>query len=277
MCVFYVHQSQKQLPEGSAMKPGYLIDMDGVIYKGSEMIPGAVEFIKALRVKDIPFIFMTNNSQRTRRDIMTKLLRYGFDVEEKHVYTCAMSTARFLAKQKPGGSAYVIGEGGLLHALHNNGYSIVDSDPDYVIVGEGRTLSFEMLEAASNMIAKGAKLISTNPDPSCPTAQGLRPGAGAITALLELTCGVKAFTVGKPSPLMIRGARKELGLTADKTTIIGDTMETDILGGVQMGYRTILVLTGGTNREDLCNFAYEPDVVVESIADLCTPEYLGQA
>lgn len=258
------------------MKPGYLIDMDGVIYKGSEMIPGAVEFIRALRENDLPFSFMTNNSQRTRLDIMTKLVRYGFDVEEKHVFTCAMSTARFLASQKPSGSAFVIGEGGLLHSLHNNGISVVDSDPDFVVVGEGRTLSFEMLEAASNMIKRGAKLVSTNPDPSCPTAQGVRPGAGAITTLLEETCGVKAFTVGKPSPLMIRGARKEMGLSAAQTTIIGDTMETDILGGVQMGYRTILVLTGGTDREDLQKFAYQPDVVVESIADLCSPEYLGQ-
>ncbi len=259
------------------MKPGYLIDMDGVIYKGSVMIPGAVEFIKALRDNDLPFRFMTNNSQRTRLDIMTKLLRYGFDVNEEHIYTCAMSTARFLAKQKPGCSVYVIGEGGLLNALHKNGISVVDSDPDYVVVGEGRTLSFDMLEAASNMIHKGAKLISTNPDPSCPTAQGLRPGAGAITALLEATCGVTAFTVGKPSPLMIRDARKELNLSTAQTTIIGDTMETDILGGVQLGYRTILVLTGGTKREDLKNFAYEPDAIVESIADLCTPEYLGQS
>lgn len=258
------------------MKPGYLIDMDGVIYKGSVMIPGAIEFIKALRENDIPFRFMTNNSQRTRLDIMTKLVRYGFDIEEEHIFTCAMSTARFLAKQKPGCSAYVIGEGGLLNALHNNGISVVDSDPDYVIVGEGRTLNFEMLETASNMIMKGAKLISTNPDPSCPTAKGVRPGAGAITALLESTCGVKAFTVGKPSPLMIRGARKDLNLSTAQTTIIGDTMETDILGGVQLGYRTILVLTGGTKREDLCNFAYEPDIIVDSIADLCTPEYLGQ-
>src|SRR5436190_10968213 len=247
---------------------GYLIDMDGVIYRGGQLIPGADRFIDELRSADVPLVFLTNNSQRTRRDVVTKLERLGIDVEERHVFTCAMATARYLARQKPGGTAYVIGEGGLLMALHTNGYSIVDRDPDYVVVGEGRTLNFEMVEAALGMILGGAKLVATNPDPNCPTQHGMRPGCGAIVAMLEAAAGVKAFSVGKPSPVMLRAARKELGLTTDQTVVIGDTMETDILGGAQLGFKTILVLSGGTRREDLARFAYRPDKVVESIADL---------
>ncbi len=244
---------------------GYLIDMDGVIYRGQELIPGATRFIQELQDNDIPFLFLTNNSQRTRRDVATRVQRLGIQVGEEHIFTCAMATARFLAKQKPNGTAYVIGEGGLLTALHRNGYSIVDKDPDYVVVGEGRTFSFEMIETALGMILSGAKFIATNLDPNCPTQNGTRPGCGAIVAMLEAASGYRAFSVGKPSPVMMRSARKELGLNADQTIMIGDTMETDILGGVQMGYKTALVLSGGTKREDLLRFAYRPDLVVDSL------------
>src|SRR5437773_6586515 len=153
---------------------GYLIDMDGVIYRGNQLIPGAERFIQELKTHDIPFLFLTNNSQRTRRDVATRLERLGIDVGEEHVFTCAMATARFLAQQKPGGTAFVIGEGGLLTALHNNGYSVVDRDPDYVVVGEGRSLNFEMVEAALGMVLGGAKLVATNLDPNCPTQAGTR-------------------------------------------------------------------------------------------------------
>jgi NagD protein len=247
---------------------GYLIDMDGVIYRGSELIAGARAFIAELKLRRIPFLFLTNNSQRARRDVATKLQRLGIDVGEQHIYTCAMATARFLASQKPGGTAFVIGEGGLLNALHNNGFSIVDKDPDFVVVGEGRSLNFEMAEQALGMIRHGAKLIATNMDPNCPTQAGMRPGCGAIVALLEAASGIKAFSVGKPSPIMLRAARKELGLATDETIIIGDTMETDIVGGVQMGYKTILVLSGGTAASDLARYAFRPELIVESIADL---------
>ncbi len=250
------------------MKHGYLIDMDGVLYRGSELIPGADDFIAQLRQRRIPFLFLTNNSQRTRRDVVAKLARMGIDVEEEHVFTCAMATARFLAQQKPGGTAFVIGEGGLLTALHQNGYAVVDHEPDYVVVGEGRTFNLELVEAAVRMITGGAKLIATNLDPSCPTAAGLRPGCGALVALLEAATGVKAFSVGKPSPVMMRAARKELGLATDETTMIGDTMETDILGGVQLGFHTILVLSGGTHRDDLPRYTYRPEFVVESLGEL---------
>ena len=233
---------------------GYLIDMDGVIYRGSHLIPGADRFIHELREANIPFLFLTNNGQRNRRDVAIKLQRLGIEVEEEHVYTCAMATARFLAAQKPGGTAFVIGEGGLLTALHSNGYAVVDRDPDYVVVGEGRTLTFEMVEAALGMILAGAKLVATNLDPNCPTQTGTRPGCGAVVAMLEAAAGVKAFSVGKPSPVMLRAARKELGLRTDQTVVIGDTMDTDILGGAQLGFKTILVLSGGTRREDLARY-----------------------
>jgi NagD protein len=257
------------------MSRGFLIDMDGVIYRGSELIAGAQQFVNELRQADHPFLFLTNNSQRTRRDVATKLCRLGIEVEERHVFTCAMATARFLAHQKPNGTAYVIGEGGLLNALHSNGYSIVDHDPDYVVVGEGRAFNFEMIETAVRMIEKGAKLVATNLDPNCPTQHGIRPGCGAIVAMLETATGRKAFSVGKPSPVMMRVARNELGLSADERTMIGDTMETDILGGVQMGYRTVLVLSGSTRQEDLASYAYRPDCIVQSVADLCDARFLS--
>jgi NagD protein len=247
---------------------GFLIDMDGVFYRGGQLIPGADRFINELRKADVPFRFLTNYSQRTRRDVATRLQRLGIDVEPEHVYTCAMATARYLAGQKPGGTAYVIGEGGLLTALHENGYAVVDKDPDYVVVGEGRILTFEMVEAALKLILGGAKLIATNLDPNCPTESGMRPGCGATVAMLEAAAGVRAFSVGKPSPVMLRGARKELGLTTDQTVVIGDTMETDILGGVQLGFKTILVLSGGTRREDLDRYAYRPVMIVDSIDEL---------
>jgi NagD protein len=248
---------------------GFLIDMDGVIYKGKQVVEGANHFIQRLLDDGVPFAFLTNNSQRTRRDGVIKLARMGIHVDESHIFTCAMATARFLASQKPGGTAFVIGEGGLLQALHKNGYAIVDDDPDYVVVGEGRTFNMEIVEAAVRMILRGSKLIATNIDPNCPTAHGLRPGCGAIVAMLETATGLKAFSVGKPSPVMMRSARKELGLSTAGTIMIGDTMETDILGGVAMGYRTVLVLTGSTKREDLVRYAYRPDIVINSIGDLC--------
>lgn len=254
--------------EKISSKLGYLIDMDGVIYRGSQVIPGAQQFIADLRKHAIPFRFLTNNSQRSRLDVATKLQRLGFDVNAEHVFTCAMATARFLAQQKPHGTAFVIGESGLATALHECGYAIVDRDPDYVVVGEGRTLNFEMVEAALRMILGGAKLIATNLDPNCPTEHGLRPGCGAIVAMLEVAAGVKAFSVGKPSPVMLRAARKEIGLTTDQTIVIGDTMETDILGGAQLGFRTVLVLSGGTRAEDLSRYPYQPDVIVQSIGEL---------
>ncbi|MFV0442561.1 MAG: TIGR01457 family HAD-type hydrolase [Planctomycetaceae bacterium] len=250
------------------MRRGFLIDMDGVIYRGGQVIAGAVKFVDRLLRNRVPFLFLTNNSQRTRRDVATRLNRMGIPASEEHVFTCAMATARFLKRTRPGGTAFVIGEGGILTALHRNGYSIVDHDPDYVVVAEGRTVTLEMLETATTMIHRGAKLIATNPDPNCPTRDGIRPGCGATVAFLEAATGIRALSIGKPSPLMMGAARKELGLLTSETVMIGDTMETDILGGMQLGFQTILVLSGGTNRQDLSRFAYQPDLVVESLAQL---------
>lgn len=242
--------------------------MDGVIYRGSTLIPGASDFITRLRKHGIPFRFLTNNSQRARRDVALKLRRLGIEAHEGEVFTCAMATARFLASQKPGGTAYVIGEHGLAAALHRNGYTVVDDDADFVVVGEGRTLTFEMIERGVRLVEKGARLIATNPDPNCPTDQGIRPGCGAIVAMIERATGVQAFSVGKPSPIMMRAARKEMGLRTDDVIMVGDTMETDILGAVQMGYRSVLVLSGGTRMENLKHFAYQPDLVVENVGEI---------
>lgn len=250
-------------------KKGFLIDMDGVIYKGSEPIPGAIEFINGLKKKEIPFLFLTNNSQRTSRDVCYKLNKMGFQVNDEDIFTCAMATARYLASRKENGTAYVIGEGGLLTELYNAGYSIVDDQPDYVIIGEGRTIMLESVDKAVNMIMNGAKLIATNLDPNCPMGDGkYRAGCGALVAMLESASGIKAFSVGKPSPVMMRMARKVLGLTTDETVMIGDTMGTDILGAGSMGFTTILTLSGVTHEDDLAHFGYAPDFIVRSIKDL---------
>lgn len=258
----------------SKSKVGFLLDMDGVIYRGSELISGSDAFLRKLKSLGIPYMFLTNNSQRTRRDVALKLTRMGIDAQPEEIFTCAMATARYLALKKPNGTAYVIGENGLTAALHQNGYTVVDDDPDYVVVGEGRTINFEMIEKAVRLVAKGAALIATNLDAVCPTEQGIRPGCGAIVAMIESATGKKAFSVGKPSPVMMRMARKELGLSTDETIMVGDTMYTDVLGAVQMGYRSVLVLSGHTAKSDIQNYAYAPDLIVPSLADIEDEFYL---
>ena len=258
------------------MKRGFLIDMDGVIYNGSEVIDGAQQFVRMLHREKIPFMFVTNNSQRTPLDIATKLQRLDFDVEEKQIYTSALATASYLSQQTPGGTAFVVGEGGLLAALHDHGYAIVDSKPDYVVIGEGRTMTLENMEKAVQFVSNGAKLIATNMDPSCPTQNGgVRPGCGAFVKLIEVATGKCCFSLGKPSPIIFRGARKKMGLRTEEVVMVGDTMETDILGGVQLGYTTVLVLSGGTKPNDLANFSFRPDIIVSSIAQLSLPDFLG--
>ena len=250
------------------MKHGYLIDMDGVIYRGSEAIPGAAEFIRYLQESGLPYLFLTNNSAFTPLDVVVKLRKFGIDTTPEHVCTAAEATAAFVHKQRPNGTAFVIGEGGMLAALHDTGYAISRDKPDYVIVGEGRVLNFEMAEQAHRCIADGAHLISTNSDTWCPTDNGPRPGCGAIVALLEAATGKKAYHVGKPNPFMMRMARKRIGLATDEVIMIGDTMETDIRGATDLGYRSILVLTGSTTRESLREHPFAPTEVVESIAEL---------
>jgi NagD protein len=249
-------------------KIGFLIDMDGVIYRGSEIIPGGKEFISYLEENNIPYLFLTNNSKPSPRDVAHRLNKIGFDVHESHIYTSAMATAKFIASQKKTGSAYVLGEGGLLKAMDEVGYAIDDSEPDYVIVGEGRTLTLEMVEHAIDLIIDGAKLIATNLDPAPKIKGWAKPGTGAVIAMIEEATGAKAFSVGKPSPIMMREARKYINVSTDETYMIGDTMETDIQGGVLMSYKTILTLSGTTKREELKNYPYQPHYIVDSVKDV---------
>jgi NagD protein len=253
---------------------GYLLDMDGVLYRGEQPIAGAAQFVHALRDRDIPFLFLTNNSANTPREYVAKLGKMGIDIAEHHIYSCAMATAEFLAGHAVEKTAFVIGENGLTSALHQVGFELTAYDAEYVIVGEGRSFSFEAAEKATNMLLAGAKLVATNLDPSCPTAGGHRPGCGAIVALLETAVQSKAFSVGKPSPFMMRAARKRLQLRTEETIMVGDTMETDIRGAVEVGFHSVLVLTGNTRREDLARYPYRPTVVVDSIGDLMAMEPL---
>jgi NagD protein len=258
------------------MAKGFLIDMDGVIYSGNDMIPGADKFIAQLQEREIPFLFLTNNSQRTARDVVNKLSDMGIEADEKHVFTSAMATGWFLARQKPQGTAYVLGEGGLITSLHEYGYSLVNQDPDFVVVGEGRNFTLEMVNTAVDMILAGSKLVATNLDPS-PKKEGWNNlGIKAVIAMIEEATGIKAFSVGKPSSIMMRVARKELGLTTAETTMIGDTMSTDVLGGIQVGYHTILTLSGVTKKENLKNFAFSPDLVLDSIAGFDLDEWMSK-
>lgn len=246
--------------------------MDGVIYRGNQLVPGADRFIEFLRQEGHPFLFLTNNSQRSRRDVALKLRRLGIEAEDNEIFTCAMATARFMASQCPGGTAYVLGENGLANALHINGFTVAEDNVDFVVVGEGRVINYEMLERATRLVEKGARLIATNMDTRCPTEDGVRPGCGALVAMIEKATGKEAFSVGKPSPVMMRIARHELGLRTGEVVMVGDTMYTDILGGVQMGYTTVLVLSGHTSLEEINEYAYRPDHILESVADI--PEAL---
>ena len=253
------------------MAKGLLIDMDGVIYGGDILIPGADTFIARLLNENIPFTFMTNNSQRTPLEAVRKLRKLGIEVTENHIYTSAMATAKFLASQVPKGTAYVLGEGGLISSLHDHGITLVDTEPDFVVLGEGRNFTLEMVQRAVDMILAGAKFITTNRDPS-PTKKGWNNlGIAATTAMIEEATGIKAFVVGKPGPVMMRSSRKHIGLETADTTVIGDTMDTDIQGGVQMGYRTILVLSGISKNEELRKYAFKPDLVVNSVNDIELP------
>ena len=256
-------------------KKGFLIDMDGVIYSNETLIPGADKFIQTLQKENIPFLFMTNNSHRTTLDAVYKVARMGIEIKEENVYTSAMATAWFLSFMKPKGTAYVLGEGGLLASLHNVDYKLVNSNPDFVVVGEGRNFTLEMVNNAVDMILSGSKFIATNLDPSPKKKGWVNLGIKAVVAMIEEATGKKAFSVGKPSPVMMRSARKYLGLSAEETIIIGDTMDTDILGGVQLGYTTILTMSGVSTTDSLLDYAFKPDLIVNSVADIDIKSVLG--
>jgi NagD protein len=247
----------------------WLTDMDGVLVREEDPIPGAKEFIAALRDQDIPFLVLTNNSIFTPRDLRVRLLRSsGIDVPEDRIWTSALATAQFLDAQRPGGSAYVVGETGLTQAVHDVGYVMTDQDPDYVVLGETRTYSFEAITRAIRLIEAGARFIATNPDVSGPSPAGSLPATGSVAALISTATGRSPDFIGKPNPLMMRSALNRLEAHSETTVMVGDRMDTDIISGLEAGLRTVLVTTGSTRPEDVERFPYRPTRVVDSIADL---------
>ncbi|MGJ3249872.1 MAG: HAD-IIA family hydrolase [Elainellaceae cyanobacterium] len=246
----------------------FICDMDGVIYHGNRLLPGVSEFLDWLKAEQKRFLFLTNSSERSPRELKEKLRRLGVEVPEDNFYTSALATAAFLAQQAPGGSAFVIGEAGVINALYEAGFSMNDTSPDYVVVGETRGYSFEKLEHACYLIRSGAKLIGTNPDLTGPSEKGIVPATGALISPLELTTGSKAYFIGKPNPLMMRNALKKLGCTREETAIIGDRMDTDIIAGIESEIETVLVLSGVTNLDDLNEFAYRPHYVLNGVGDM---------
>ena len=246
----------------------WLIDMDGVLVREEQPIPGASEFVARLGALGLPFLVLTNNSTYTRRDLAARLAANGLAVPEEGIWTSALATADFLAGQRPGGSAFAIGEAGLLTALHGVGYVLTERRPDYVVLGETRTYSFERIAQAIRLIAGGARFIATNPDPTGPTPDGPLPATGSVAALISRATGVEPYFVGKPNPLMMRSALNAIDAHSETTAMVGDRMDTDVVAGLEAGMHTVLVLTGSTRREEAELFPYRPSRIVESIADL---------
>jgi NagD protein len=250
------------------MPKSYLIDMDGVIVRGSGLIPGADAFLERLRQRQIKFLILTNNPLYTQRDLQHRLQRLGLTVTDDHIYTSALAAAQFLKNQMPDGTAFVIGESGLTQALHEAGYVLTDQQPDYVVVGETTALNFERLTQAVRLVSQGARFIATNPDPSGPGDGGLVPACGAIAAFIQSATGVEPYFVGKPNALMMRSALRYLNEHSENAIMVGDRMDTDIRVGTEAGLETVLVLTGVSTREMVERFPYRPTRIVESVADL---------
>ncbi|WP_307846691.1 HAD-IIA family hydrolase [Actinospica durhamensis] len=246
----------------------WLTDMDGVLIHEGSMIPGADEFLRKLRDRGVPFLVLTNNSIYTPRDLRARLLATGIDLPEEAIWTSALATAKFLDSQRPGGSAYVIGEAGLTTALHEAGYTLSESDPDYVVLGETRTYSFEAITRAIRLIDGGARFIATNPDATGPSLDGALPACGSVAALITRATGVEPYFVGKPNPVMMREGLNKIKAHSESTAMIGDRMDTDVKCGIEAGLETILVMTGITQPGDIERFPYRPSRVVKSIADL---------
>jgi NagD protein len=246
----------------------WLTDMDGVLIHEGVPIPGADEFLKRLKVSGKPFLVLTNNSTYTQRDLHARLSRMGLDVPVDNIWTSALATAQFLADQRPGGSAYVIGESGLTTALHEVGYILTDTEPDFVILGETRTYSFEAMTKAVRLINDGARFIATNPDETGPSTEGALPATGAVAALITAATGKKPYFVGKPNPLMMRAGLNAIGAHSESSAMIGDRMDTDVLAGLEAGMRTYLVMTGVTQPHEVDRYPFRPSRIVNSIADL---------
>lgn len=248
----------------------YLIDMDGVLVRGSTLIPGADRFIEELKSRGTKFLVLTNNPLYTPGDLAHRLRTVGLDLAAGNIFTSAMATARFLQAQKPEGTAFVIGESGLTEAIHGVGYVITETEPDYVVLGETHSYNLGRITQAIRLIASGARFIATNPDPSGPTEEGIVPACGAMAALMEAASGKSPFFVGKPNPLMMRTALNYLDVHSEDTVMIGDRMDTDIVAGVETGMETILVLSGVTDLRAVDQHPYQPTHVVESVAKIET-------
>lgn len=244
----------------------YLIDMDGVLLHGETLIPGAAEFVQRLQDQKIPFLILTNNSRFIPRDLQARLSYLHLEVPSEAIFTSALATAQFLHSQRPGGRAYVLGESGLTTALHGIGYVLTDRDPEYVVLGETTTYSFDRISRAIRFVMAGARFIATNPDVIGPGEGGIVPATGAVAAMISAATGVKPYFIGKPNPLMMRTALRTLDAHSEDSAIIGDRMDTDIVAGIESGLRTILVLSGVTTREQAERFPYQPTWIRESIA-----------
>ncbi|MEV6215079.1 HAD-IIA family hydrolase [Nocardia sp. NPDC051833] len=246
----------------------YLTDMDGVLVHEDQLIPGADEFLAELRDNEIPFLVLTNNSIRTPRDLQARLRQTGLDIPEESIWTSALATATFLDDQRPNGTAYVVGESGLTTALHEIGYVLTDVDPDYVVLGETRTYSFEAITTAIRLIDRGARFIATNPDATGPSRDGVLPATGSVAALITHATGKDPYYVGKPNPLMMRSALRRIGAHSQTTVMIGDRMDTDVISGLEAGLRTILVTSGISTKTSVEKYPFRPTLVVDSVADL---------
>lgn len=249
-------------------KTGFICDMDGVIYKGNQILPGVPEFIQWLQEEKKEYLFLTNNSGYTPRELNQKLERMGLDVSEEHFYTSALATAAFLKDQAPGCSVFAIGEAGLLNALYDAGITMNDVNPDYVVVGEGRSYSLDSLTKATNLVMAGAKLIGANSDVSGPIEGGIAPACRALVAPIEMATGIQAYYCGKPNPLMMRTGLRKLHCHSADAVMIGDRMDTDIISGLESGMSTVLVLSGCSTMETLKTYAYRPSAVVDGVGDI---------
>jgi NagD protein len=246
-------------------KRGFLCDMDGVIYHGNRLLPGVADFVGWLCREDKRFLFLTNSSERSPRELKQKMARLGLDIGEEHFYTSALATADFVANQRPGSSAYVIGEAGLLNALYESGITMNDVNPDYVIVGETRNYNYESIVRAVTLVLGGARLIGTNPDITGPGEYGIIPACGALIAPIEIATRRKAYFIGKPNPLMMRTGIRRLGVAREEAAIIGDRMDTDIISGIESELDTVLVLSGVTSRDAIREFPYTPKYILDGV------------
>ena len=249
-------------------KKGFICDMDGVIYHGNRILPGVAEFIQWLHDENKEYLFLTNNSGYTPRELQQKLARMGLDVQEEHFYTSALATAAFLKEQSPGCSVFAIGEAGLLNALYDAGITMNDVNPDYVVVGEGRTYSLDTLTKATNLVLQGAKLIGANSDVSGPIENGIAPACRALIAPIEMATGTQAYFCGKPNPLMMRTGLRILGCHSGDAVMVGDRMNTDVISGMESGMSTVLVLSGVSTEDTVKTYAYRPTIVLDGVGDI---------